>query len=119
MNIERLHVGLELADQKYEVGELVRDGIDIRFKFYPDFLNSGLDISPIKLPFNANVHTGDPKIFDGLFGVFNDSLPDGWGKLLLDRMLVSRGENPAQIHPLDRLAYIGSSGPGDFHRRMI
>jgi hypothetical protein len=34
----------------------------------------------------------DPKrTFDGLFGVFNDSLPDGWGLLLLDRALRKRG----------------------------
>lgn len=30
-----------------------------------------------------------PKIdpFEGLFGVFADSLPDGWGRLLVDRLM--------------------------------
>jgi serine/threonine-protein kinase HipA len=51
-------------------------------------------------------------IFDGLFGVFNDSLPDGWGKLLLDRTLLPQRISLSQITPLDRLAYVGSSGRG-------
>jgi serine/threonine-protein kinase HipA len=47
-----------------------------------------------------------------LFGVFNDSLPDGWGRLLLDRTLSSRGINIPEITPLDRLAFVGSGGMG-------
>jgi serine/threonine-protein kinase HipA len=50
--------------------------------------------------------------FVGLFVVFNDSLPDGWGKLLLDRSLSSKGINIAQISPLDKLAFVGSKGMG-------
>lgn len=46
---------------------------------------SGVEISPIRLPLRSGVFTADTTIFDGLFGVFNDSLPDGWGRLLLDR----------------------------------
>ena len=50
--------------------------------------------------------------FDGLFGVFNDSLPDGWGRLLLDRAVESLGIPRQQLTPLDRLAYVGTSGMG-------
>jgi serine/threonine-protein kinase HipA len=50
--------------------------------------------------------------FEGLYGVFNDSLPDGWGKLLLDRSLSSKGINIAHVNPLDRLAFVGSNGMG-------
>ncbi|MDF1576656.1 MAG: type II toxin-antitoxin system HipA family toxin [Bacteroidales bacterium] len=55
---------------------------------------------------------GEKEPFDGLFGVFNDSLPDGWGRLLLDRTLSSRGINIQEITPLDRLAFVGSGGMG-------
>jgi serine/threonine-protein kinase HipA len=44
--------------------------------------------------------------------VFNDSLPDGWGRLLVDRTLSSKGINISTITPLDRLAFVGSAGMG-------
>jgi len=47
-----------------------------------------------------------------LFGVFNDSLPDGWGRLLLDRKLMNAGLNPGTLSPLDRLCFVGSGGMG-------
>lgn len=109
---ERLIVGLFFGTKQLEVGELVKDGIYLRFKFYPEFLDTGLEISPFKLPAKEGIFTGDTRLFDGLFGVFNDSLPDGWGRLLLDRALSSRGENPLNIGPLDRLAYVGKSALG-------
>ena len=112
MNAKRINVGLHLEDQTWEVGELVLDDRDIRFKYFPDFLDFGFDLSPIKLPFTDKVHTGNPSLFDGLLGVFYDSLPDGWGRLLLDRALSARGEDPFNINPLDRLAYVGDSGLG-------
>lgn len=112
MNIERIKVGLHIGNKKLEVGELIQDGKEIHFKYLARFIETGLNISPIKLPFNTEIHTASPKLFDGLFGVFNDSLPDGWGKLLLDRTLTTHGVNPFDINPLERLAYIGNSGLG-------
>ena len=50
--------------------------------------------------------------FDGLFGVFADSLPDNWGKLLLRRLLRAHGQNPDDLTVLDRLAIVGKSGMG-------
>jgi serine/threonine-protein kinase HipA len=50
--------------------------------------------------------------FDGLFGVFNDSLPDGWGKLLVDRALLAKGIPHQSLTPLDRLSLVGSHGMG-------
>lgn len=44
--------------------------------------------------------------------IFNDSLPDGWGRLLLDRKLRTLGLNPDELTPLDRLSYTGSRGMG-------
>ena len=50
--------------------------------------------------------------FEGLAGIFNDSLPDGWGRLLFDRMLRNEGVLPSEITPLDRLAHVGLQGLG-------
>jgi serine/threonine-protein kinase HipA len=81
-------------------------------KTFFDFINLGLQISPFKLPLNNKLNKAEQNPFDGLYGVFNDSLPDGWGRLLLDRKLLSEGILPAEISPLDRLAYVGSNGMG-------
>jgi len=45
-------------------------------------------------------------------GVFNDSLPDGWGRLLFDRFARTQGILPTDITPLDRLAHVGSHALG-------
>jgi len=45
--------------------------------------------------------------FNGIFGVFNDSLPDGWGMLLTDRLLIKKQINPAQFTTLDRWGAMG------------
>ena len=48
----------------------------------------------------------------GLFGVFDDSLPDSRGRLLADRTLREHGVDPYSIGPLARLAIVGKSGMG-------
>ena len=44
----------------------------------------------------------------GVFGLFDDSLPDGWGLLLMDRFFQQRGSALAEVSVLDRLAYLGT-----------
>lgn len=111
-NIEQLMVSINLNGTNIEVGELVTDNKKIYFKYYPNFIETGLQISPFKMKLSNAVLSTDTAIFDGLFGVFSDSLPDGWGRLLLDRTLMSRGISLNQITPLDRLAYVGFGGMG-------
>ena len=84
----------------------------ILFEYNPGFVASGLQISPFTLPVRLGVATGDASVFDGLFGVFNDSLPDCWGRLLLDRAVEKRGINRGRLTPLDRLTHVGRSGMG-------
>jgi len=40
------------------------------------------------------------------------SLPDGWGSLVLDRYLRSKGIDPYRLSLLQRLALVGSTGRG-------
>ncbi len=54
----------------------------------------------------------DPYQFEGLPGVFDDSLPDAWGRLLLKRVLEGRGGDPDNLTALDRLCHVGSCGMG-------
>ena len=111
-HIEKIIVSIQLNEEEIEVGELASDAKNIYFKYYTDFIKRGLEISPIKLKLNNIINKADPTPFEGLFGVFADSLPDGWGKLLLDRALAARGIAVDDISVLDRLAYVGSNGMG-------
>jgi serine/threonine-protein kinase HipA len=110
--INKLFVSLLLEGNSFEAGELVFSNQKIYFRYNTDFLKTGLNLSPIKLPFSGEIASADKQQFDGLFGVFNDSLPDGWGRLLLDRSLSAKGIDIRKITPLDRLAYVGSRGMG-------
>ena len=77
------------------------------------FLRSGLELSPVRHKIEPGLHTPyDANVFEGLHGVFNDSLPDGWGRLLLDRRARQIGIDPVALTPLDRLACVGETGMG-------
>lgn len=84
----------------------------VAFEYSKDWLSDGFSISPFSLPLEKKVFI--PKIdpFDGLFGVFSDSLPDGWGRLLVDRLMRKNEIDPARVGNLDRLAIVGESGMG-------
>jgi serine/threonine-protein kinase HipA len=109
---EVLNVYLDARSQRRKVGRLAFKDRQVLFEYDSSFLASGIEISPFKLPLRPGVSIADTTIFEGLFGVFNDSLPDGWGRLLLDRAAEKQGINRGQLNPLDRLAYVGRNGMG-------
>ncbi|MDO5575183.1 MAG: type II toxin-antitoxin system HipA family toxin [bacterium] len=85
----------------------------IAFEYSDEWINSGFSINPLSLPLEKGVFI--PRkydTFDGLHGVFADSLPDGWGRLLVDRLMLKNGVNPATVGPLGRLEIVGNSGMG-------
>lgn len=98
--------------EKIIMGRLLLKERKIFFEYAPGFLKTNLELSPFKLPLKPGVFVCEDQLFDGLFGVFNDSLPDGWGRLLLDRKLMNAGIFPNELTPLDRLCYVGSRGMG-------
>lgn len=110
--VEALKVFLAVGDAKREVGRLALIRRKIYFEYSPSFIATGLQISPHKLPLKAGAVSMSEPVFEGLFGVFNDSLPDGWGRLLLDRQIRSLGITPEQLGPLDRLTHVGRFGMG-------
>ena len=97
-----------------EVGMLaIGDRGQIFFEYAPQWLTTGFDLAPRSLAFKALLQKAKDPLFDGLHGIFNDSLPDGWGLLLMDRAFNKRlGWSRHQITPLDRLAYMGSRAMG-------
>ena len=110
--IKKIIVSIHLGGNEMEVGELISEGRKIYFKYYTSFVKSGLEISPFKLKLSEKIYSADATPFEGLFGVFADSLPDGWGRLLLDRTLTARGVLIQDVMPLQRLSYVGTRGMG-------
>ncbi|WP_353169491.1 type II toxin-antitoxin system HipA family toxin [Flavobacterium sp.] len=108
---EKLNVFIDLAD-KVQVGQLIHSNNQIYFKYNTDFLELNINISPLKLDFNNEIQTCNVNYFEGLFGVFSDSLPDGWGKLLQDRHLIKQGINPSEVYALDRLTLLHKNNAG-------
>jgi serine/threonine-protein kinase HipA len=82
------------------------------FEYSSEYLFAGKSISPFYLPVKSELFVAERTPFNGGFGVFADSLPDGWGNLILDRYLRSKGIEPHRLTFLQRLALVGSTGRG-------
>ena len=104
---------LEIRMHQQKVGRMVLTS-DYRcaFEYDVEYLKTGSSISPFHLPLKKEVFIAKRTPFEGGFGVFDDSLPDGWGNLILDRYLKHKGIDPNTLTILQRLALIGSSGRG-------
>lgn len=115
MSKNDIKLGLKTLNVKYH-GQLV--GIlaltnhgKVAFSYDKEWLENGFSISPFSLPLEPKVFIPNNYIFDGLFGIFADSLPDAWGRLLLERMLKEYSIQK-DITVLDRLALVGKNGMG-------
>ncbi len=87
------------------------------FEYDAEWIANGFSISPFYLPLKGGLQIAKRDPFAGGFGVFDDSLPDGWGNLILDRYLSEQGINPHKLTLLNRLALIGSTGRGALEYR--
>lgn len=109
---KRINVSIKFSGDEIDVGKLILDDRKVHFKYDDEFLAHGLNLSPIRLQFDNSIQIADPDPFHGIYGVFDDSLPDGWGMLLLNRALEKKGLSLNDINILDQLAYIGETGKG-------
>ncbi len=87
------------------------------FQYCDEWLMSGFSISPLSIKFDNSVQIPKYQPFEGLFGVFDDCLPDGWGWLLTDRMLRDKGIEPSDLTSLSRLALIQPNSIGSLNFR--
>ena len=110
--VKEIKVSLDFGAGMEAVGRLAISNQTIYFEYELSFLGKGVEISPFHLPLKKGVIELPSRPFEGLAGVFNDSLPDGWGRLLFDRMVRSQGFIPREFTPLDRLAHVGLQGMG-------
>lgn len=85
------------------------------FQYAPDFLESGIQPSPIEMPlqeFPYSFPALSKNTFKGLPGMLADSLPDRFGNAVIDSWLAEQGRSSADFHPVERLCYIGKRGMG-------
>ena len=94
------------------VGDLASDRGRTYFEYAPEFLSTGLNLSPFRLPFEGGLFEHADHGFGPLPGLFDDSLPDGWGLLLMNRHFRSRGLDSAGVGPLERLSWLGTRTMG-------
>lgn len=82
------------------------------FEYDKTWLANGFSISPLELPLKPGIFIAKPQPFYGNFGIFEDSLPDGYGRYLLHKALLRKGINDSDLSLLDRLAIVGDNGMG-------
>lgn len=88
------------------------DGKVCTFEYDKQWLATGFSISPLELPLKPGLFVAKPTPFHGNFGIFEDSLPDGYGRYLLHKALQKEGINDFELSALDRLSLIGNEGMG-------
>ena len=86
------------------------------FEYAPQFIRSGLEISPIHIPLEQGRIFAFPELnhqtYKGLPGLLADALPDNFGNMLINRWLAEQGRNPDTYNPVERLLYLGKRGMG-------
>lgn len=111
--IRQLDVRRRLSDgHRVLVGRLAQNRQGVFFQYEDAYCREHHSLSPFQLPFDARLHAAPPAPHKGLHGLFADSLPDGWGLMLMDRLFRQHGIPPHAVTAMDRLAFVGEHGMG-------
>lgn len=108
----KVQIFLNIDESRRFVGMLASNRLGIAFQYSDEFIKTKLEISPLSIPLQKSIWRSQSMIFDGLPGFAADSLPDGWGNLLLHRQLTRIGERLDAVDPLRRLCWVGRQGMG-------
>jgi serine/threonine-protein kinase HipA len=85
------------------------------FQYDPDFLGSGIQVEPLMMPLAVQPYRFlglATRSFHGLPGLLADSLPDKYGKALIDAWLAAQNRTPESFNAVERLSYTGARGMG-------
>lgn len=88
------------------------------FQYDKNFINSGLELSPILMPLNQGEswfefpENRENKTFKGLPGLLADVLPDKYGNVLINNWLARQGRASNSLNPVETLCFIGERGMG-------
>lgn len=111
--IAKLDVWRTLNDgAKVHAGTLAQNQQAVYFQYNDDYLARFSNLSPFKLTWGNTLQAAPSRPHYGLHGTFADSLPDGWGLLLMDRVFRQHAIAANNITAMDRLAFVGTSAMG-------
>ena len=98
-----------------KIGTLLYQEGRIYFEYAEAFKASNLEISPFKLPLNSTKlysNTDDTSYYQGLPGVFHDSLPDKFGTKIIEKYFESKHIPPHELNMLQKLMFVGNKSMG-------
>lgn len=98
--------------ESWVLGALADDGTHLLFEYSDEALVRGIEFSPRHLKLQAQAYQAFPIHQHRLPGLIADALPDGWGMMLMDRLITQMGLDRRKISPLDRLGMIGDRAMG-------
>ena len=98
-----------------EVGRLRKESAGYYFAYSREWLEEGFSISPHSLPLEDRLFVGSNDRFDGLLGVFADSLPGEWGMLTAVKALRNKGVDHLSLDSLEKLAYLDEGASGSLY----
>ncbi|OTA21198.1 phosphatidylinositol kinase [Xenorhabdus beddingii] len=102
------------------VGQLAENKEGVYFQYDDSYLAiHQKSLSPFLLKADISLQKAPKEPHYGLHGVFGDSLPDGWGLYLMDRVFRTNGYNPKMVTALERLAYMGERCSGALYYEPI
>jgi len=98
------------------LGYLADDrGVGI-FQYAPEWLATGIEVSPLLMPLSMQQHRFPELVgtrsFAGLPGLIADALPEKFGNRILSAYLADHGRSFADLSALERLSYLGNRGMG-------
>jgi serine/threonine-protein kinase HipA len=96
--------------ERWPLATLADNGRTILFEYTAEAMRQQLELSPRMLELNVSAYEDFPAHQMRLPGLVADSLPDGWGLLLMDRAFRRAGLQ--SVSPLDHLAFIGDRAMG-------
>ena len=107
----KLAVSLQFSPgERIPVGTLSDFRRDTLFEYDASFLSRGINPAPFRIALRSGVQSYDGRGGMETFGLFEDSLPDGWGRRLMDLSFRRRHGRLPSV--LERLACVGANGMG-------
>lgn len=98
------------------VGTLAETKHRAAFQYSDEWIDKGFSISPFSLPLERRLFVPEYNPFEGVFGVFSDTLPDGWGRLVVDRYIRRKFHvNIEEVSGFQRLMLVSDSGMGGLY----
>lgn len=107
-----ISLAFDATQPEQPAGRLAMAGGLAQLEWSAPVIQAARKISPVYYPPGAGLLAARSRAFEGLHGFLADSLPEGWGRLLLRRRLAKLNVRIDALNALDHLALVGDQGRG-------